>query len=159
MTATVKEKAKEWGCSQTTVRDYCTSGIIPPAEKKGRPPKWEIPDAWPKPPIGRHGLCYLLDTVCQINNGAAYSSITWGYKTDVIRQGYDYLISSAFMSTIDTGNLESTIAEATVTPRGMSLIERENREGKSKIKFRAYTSFKADFGLASLEAGGEVANG
>lgn len=157
--ATTKEKAEAWGCAQTTVRDYCASGIIPPAEKKGVPPRWDIPDAWPKPPMGRHGLCYLLDTVCQINSGVAFDSIAWGYRADTIRCGYEYLISSAFMTTIDTRKLESTLADAKVTPRGMSLIERENQEGKSKTKFRAYASLRADIGLASLEAGGEVANG
>lgn len=48
--ATAKEKAKEWNCSPRTVTEYCSSGIIPPAEKNGRFGGWEIPESWPKPP-------------------------------------------------------------------------------------------------------------
>lgn len=157
--ATVKEKASEWGCSQTTVRDYCVSGLIPPAEKKGMPPRWEIPDDWPKPSMGRHGLCFLLDTVCQLNCGVEYDSIQWGYKAKEIHDGYDYLISSAFMSTIDTDNLSKELGKSAITPRGAELIERENLEGRSKTKFRAYIAVKGNVGVASFEAGGEMTNG
>lgn len=156
--ATVKEKADEWDCSPSTVRDYCASGLIPPAEKKGMPPKWEIPDDWPRPPMGRHGLCFLLDTIYQLNCGVEYDSIRWGYKAKEVRDGYRYLISSAFMSTIDTSNLSVELKRSHITPRGAQLIKKENEKGRSKTKFTAYAKLRGSIGIASLEAGGEVSN-
>lgn len=157
--ATVKEMAKKWGCSESTVKRYCASGIVPPAEKTGVSSKWIIPDDWPKPPMGRHGLCFLLDTVCQLGCGVEYKSIRWGYKPDEVRNGYAYLVSSAFLSTIDPNNLETSLVKAQITLRGAELIDKENQEGHSKIKFRAYLALKDPLGIASLEVGGEVKNG
>ena len=36
-----KEASKKWGCSESTVREYCKSGLIPLAEKRGF--NWDIP--------------------------------------------------------------------------------------------------------------------
>ena len=155
MAKTVKEKAKEWKCSESTVRSYCLSGIIPPAIQIGKLKKWSIPDEWPKPPMPRHGLCYLLDTIYQLNNGVTYDAIKWGYKIEDVKKGYDYLISSAFMSTIDTNNLQSSLLSASITPRGKSLIEKENSESKGKTSFRAYVTGKVNVGVASVEVGAE----
>ncbi|WP_332306272.1 MULTISPECIES: helix-turn-helix domain-containing protein [Enorma] len=156
--ATTKEMARKWGCSESTVRNYCASGIIPPAEKSAFPSKWIIPDDWPKPPMGRHGLCFLLDTICQLNNGVEYESIRWGYKPSDIQKAYAYLISAAFMSTIDTNHLSTELQKSIITPRGAELIERENREGKSSTKFRANFKVAGDVGVASFEVGGEMLN-
>ncbi|WP_328225429.1 helix-turn-helix domain-containing protein [Collinsella tanakaei] len=156
--ATAKEMARKWGCSESTVRNYCASGIIPPAEKSGVPRKWAIPDDWPKPPMGRHGLCFLLDTIHQLNSGVKYESIKWGYKPSEIQVAYAYLISAAFMSTIDTNRLSAELHKSMVTPRGAELIERENREGKSSTKFRANFKVSGDVGIASFEVGGEMSN-
>ncbi len=157
--ATVKEKADEWGCSQSTVRNYCTSGLIPPAEKKGMPPRWEIPDGWPRPPMGRHGLCFLLDTICQRSCGAKFESLELGYTGAEVRAAYSYLISSGFMSAIDVDDLGPSLPKARVTTRGTKLIERDNREGKSRNKFKTYLKIEGNVGIASLEAGGEISNG
>lgn len=158
MSKTIKEKAKEWDCSESTVRNYCSSGIIPPAEKVGIPPKWRIPDKWPKPPMTRHGLCYLMDTIYQLNHGVLYSSINWGYSIEEVKAGYDYLIMIAFISSIDTSCLADQLVNATVTPRGKSIIERENAEGKGKTNYRAHMTASATIGVASLEVGGEISN-
>lgn len=107
----------------------------------------------------RHGLCFLLDTICQLNCGADYNSIQWGYKPEDVRNGYDYLISSAFMSTVDTNSLPDELKNSRITPRGAELIERENREGRSKTKFKAYIAVRGNFGVASFEAGGEMTSG
>lgn len=159
MAKTVKEKAKEWGCSESTVRSYCSSGIIPPAFREGKLKKWMIPDNWDKPPMARHSLCYLLDTIYQLNNGVAYDAIKWGYKSDDVKKGYDYLIGAAFMSTIDTNHLESALISASVTPRGKVLIEKENTESKGKTSFKAHVTATANVGIASVEVGAEVSNG
>ena len=158
MSKTIKEMAKEWGCSESTVRNYCASGIIPPAEKLGSPRRWRIPDEWPKPPMTRHGLCFLLDTVYQLNHGVRYSSLKWGYPDDEVKAGYDYSISSAFMSYIDTACLPEKLVDATVTTRGAELINRENNESKGKYKFKAHITTKVNVGIVSIEAGGEISN-
>lgn len=158
MSKTVKQKAKEWMCHERTVSNYCLSGIIPPAIKEGRPPKWIIPDEWPKPPMGRHGLCFLLDTIYQLNHGVDYSALKFGYTDTELKNGYDYLISSAFMSTIDTCKLSEELKNAIVTPRGELLVQRENSESKGKITFKAHVATKANIGVASIEMEAEVSN-
>ncbi len=159
MSKTVKEIAREWNVSTSTATRYCSSGIIPPAEKAGRPARWQIPDNWPKPPLTRHGLCFLLDTIYQLNHGAVYDSLNMGYAEEILSDGYRYLISSGFMSEIDINNLSESLKGAVVTPRGEKLIERENSESKGKTRFRAHATVKASLGVASLEAGGEISNG
>ncbi len=149
---TVKEMAKVWNCGESTVRRYCSDGVIPPAEKSG-PKKWMIPGEWPKPPMSRHGLCFLLDTVFQLKNGVEYNSIAFGYSSEDIRKGYEYLMKAAFVSTIDVDNLQNTLPEATVTPRGVSLIRSENQLGKSKTKFTAYGRVKSPIGPIGGEVG------
>ena len=154
----VKQAAEKWGCKASLVRDYCSAGIIPPAEKAGQRGKWTIPDDWPKPPMTRHGLCFLLDTVYQLNAGATYDSVKWGYPIDTVTAGYEYLTGSAFMSAINIKKLESELMKAVVTPRGLDLIQRENDKGKSKIKFTAGIKARATVGFASFQAEGGVSN-
>ena len=158
MSKNIKEKAKEWNCSESTVRRYCYSGVIPPAAKEGKMSKWIIPDEWPKPPMRRHGLCFLLDTIYQLNHGVLFNNLKMGYTDEEVKAGYDYLISSAFMSAIDTTDLVNSLKNAIVTPRGKELIEKENAESKSTIKFRAHVTAKANIGIASVEVGAEVSN-
>ena len=151
----VSEKAREWDCSVSTVKRYCASGIIPPAEKRGIRGAWQIPDNWNRPPMTRRGLCYLLDTIYQLNHGVLFGDVSWGYSEDEVKSGYSYLISSAFMSSFAVNDLENALANATVTPRGAELIDRENRENK-KTRFRAHLTGRANIGLAELEGGVEL---
>lgn len=153
-----EDKAKEWNCSTRVVTEYCATGLIPPASKVGRMHKWMIPEDWPKPPMGRRGLCFLLDTIHQLNCGVDYKAIKWGYRSDDVVAGFDYLISTAFMSTINTANLESELKHAVVTPRGVDLIERENQESTKDVKFTAHVKATATIGIASIELDGELSN-
>lgn len=157
--STAKEKAKEWNCSPRTVAEYCSSGIIPPAEKNGRFGGWEIPENWPRPPMRRHRLCFLLDTIYQLNSGVSYSALKWGVSDSDVIAGFDYLISAAFMSTIDTGNLAHELRRATVTPRGQQLIEADNRANNGKTHYRTHINAEAGIGLAKVNVGGEISNG
>lgn len=158
MSKTTADMARKWGLSTSTVRRYCASGIIPSAEQNGRFGSWRIPDEAEKPPLSRHGLCFLLDTISQLNNGVKHKDLKWGYKEDTIIAGYDYLIGCAFMSSIATNNLENELINARVTPRGEELIKRENDESKGKTNYKAYISGKVSVGVASIEAGIELTN-
>ena len=151
---TTKEKAKEWGCTEKTVRQYCNDGIIPLAEKVGR--RWQIPDDWGKPPMTRHGLCVLMDTIYQLNHGVSFDSLKWGYSDETIKAGYDYLISVAFISTIDTSKLSEELINSTVTPRGKEIIDKEN--AKNHCHYNVHITARANLGIISLEGGGEVSN-
>lgn len=160
MSKDVKEKANEWGCSPSTVRKYCSSGIIPPADQVGHRKTWFIPDEWPKPPMTRRVLCFLLDTLYQINHGVQFDAIMWGYSMDEVKAGFNYLIGCAFMSTTTKSqDLEKILKHAGVTSRGEELITRENTESKGKVNFRAHVTIKANVGVASVEVGAEVSNG
>lgn len=155
---TAEEKAREWNCSISFVRKCCSSGLIPPARKVGRMHKWMIPKDWPKPPMPRRSLCFLLDTIHQLNCGVTYNAIEWGYPNDDIVAGFNYLVRTAFISTIDTANLAHELQGATVTPRGQDLIERENRESEKDVRFTAHVKAKASVGVASLEFNGGLSN-
>lgn len=157
--ATAKEKAKEWNCSPRTVTEYCSSGIIPPAEKNGRFGGWEIPESWPKPPMRRHQLCFLLDTIDLIHLGAVYGELEMGYPREKILDGYRYLVSSGFMTSFDLSDLDNDLGSAYVTNRGVALIESENAAIKTSVKFTARARAFASLGIASVEAGCEVSNG
>jgi hypothetical protein len=155
MSKNLKELENEWGYKASTIRKYCASGIIPPAEKnKG---KWVIPDEWPKPPMTRHRLCFLLDTIFQLKHGAIFDALKLGNKEEV-KAGYDYLISSGFISFFNTDNLSHELVNATVTPRGEALIERDNKENKKSAHFTAHLTAKAGVGLASVEGGIKLSN-
>lgn len=158
MTKTIKETARRWKVSEATARKYCQSGIIPPAEKIGKRGKWMIPENWDKPPMTRHGLCYLLDTVYQLQHGVSFVQIQWGYTKDEVKEGFRYLASSAFISSLDIDNLESALLAAVVTPRGVDLINRENKESEGKTNYKVALSAKANIGLLSAEAGIELTN-
>ena len=101
MAKTVKEKAKEWGCSESTVRSYCSSGIIPPAFREGKLKKWMIPDNWDKPPMARHSLCYLLDTIYQLNNGVAYDTASLAIKMSWFMFNASF-VQSSIVNTLST---------------------------------------------------------
>ena len=151
-----KEASKKWNCSVETVRNYCASGIIPQAEKMGK--TWNIPVGCKKPPMTRHGLCFLLDTIYQLNNGVSYEAVSWGYSMSEVRKGFDYLISNAFMTSIDVNRLNKELKNASVTDRGKNLIERENSENKNRPNYKAYVSTEANFGIAKVGLGGEISN-
>jgi len=154
MSKTVNEKAQEWNCSDSTVKRYCVSGIIPPAEKDGR--RWLIPDEWPKPPMTRHGLCYLMDTIYQLNHGVAFSAIKWGYPEEEVVKGFAYLIGAAFITTFDPQNMAEELVNSSLTPRGEALIERENAESKVKTSYKAHMTTGINVGVLSAEFEAEL---
>lgn len=156
---TAKEKAVEWGVSSSTVAAYCASGIIPPAEKVGKRKRWEIPDDWCKPPLSRRQLCFLLDTVDQIHLGTNYSDLNMGHKDDVLEAGYRYLIAAGFLTYKRKNGRTRDLANAFVTARGASLLERENSNSKDGVRFTAHVKAGASLGIAKVELGYEVSNG
>ncbi|MCR5783781.1 MAG: hypothetical protein K6G90_13725 [Clostridia bacterium] len=158
MSKTVKEKAIEWGCSESTVKRYCASGIIPTAEQVGIRKSWSLPDNCKKPPMTRHGLCFLLDTIYQVNQGAAVDISSWGYPEKQIKEGYSYLISFAFMTSFSWMEIKKKLKDCTVTKRGEQLIARENKESKGKTSFKAHVTAKANIGVANIEIGAEVSH-
>ena len=156
---TAKEKAAEWGVSPSTVAAYCASGVIPPAEKVGKRRRWEIPDDWCRPPLSRRQLCFLLDTVDQIHLGANYSDLNMGHKDDVLEAGYRYLIAAGFLTYKRRNSRTNDLANAFVTARGASLLERENSDSKDSVKFTGHVKAVASLGIAKVELGYEVSNG
>jgi len=137
MYCTLREKAKEWDLSKNAVRQLCMQGVIPTAERFPGI-RWRIPANCPKPPMSRHGLCFLLDSIYQFNDGATFDMTQWGYSIEQIKDGYEYLISLGFMTPFNWDNKEEELPLCRVTQRGSDLITRANNEGDtllvSKIK-------------------------
>ena len=151
-----KEMAKKWGVSKATVNKYCASGIIPMAEKVNR--KWDIPDEWPKPPMTRHGLCFLMDTIFLINHGVNYQDLKFGYSEDIIKAGFKYLKNSGFITSININRLSKSLIKASVTMRGKELIDRENGESKGKYSFTAHVTAGVNSGVVKAGVNLEVTN-
>lgn len=143
----VKQASKKWGCSSSTVRNYCSSGIIPPAEKIGR--KWVIPDDCEKPPLTRHGLCFLMDTIDQIDEETDVKNIKWGYSEEKVREGCEYLKDYLFISSPQKYNFELLLKTARITNCGHALIERQAEKNKGKYKI------KLGIGVGPLKFEGE----
>ncbi len=152
------EMATKWNCSKSTVIRWCISGIIPPAEQTGKMRTWMIPDDWPKPPMTRHQLCFLLDTVDQTHLGVKFSDLEMGYSDEELQAGYRYLITSGFITSFDSSDLVNQLENAYVTTRGAALIESDNAATKTSIKFTARAKAFTSLGIASVEADCEVSN-
>lgn len=145
------QAAEKWGCSASTVREYCRSGLIPPAEKSIKFPfKWDIPDEWEKPPLTRVGLCELIEKIEQIKEGVKFESIKWGYSIEKIREGYAYLIGYGFISTFDLDKMESELDNVSLTKRGKELLERKVQESHQKAK---ETHINAEMNLGVVRVG------
>lgn len=143
----VNQAASKWGCSPSTVRTYCRSGIIPPAEKVGVMKKWYIPDEWEKPPFTRTGLCYLMDTIEQLKEGVVFAKIKWGYPEEKIKEGYDYLISHGFISSFDLNRLEYELFNSSLTSRGKDLLNRERQENRKLVVEEQHRGVEFDAGV------------
>lgn len=153
----VSEASQKWECSESTIRRYCNTGIIPTAYKSETwPHGWIIPDNCSKPPMPRHSLCFLLDAIICAVEGATIDVDAWGFGKEKTVKGYNYLIAFQFMTPINTDQLESELRKAVVTKRGEELIKRENKENNKT--YRAYVKGKIDIGVAGVEIGTEFAN-
>lgn len=155
---TAKRMAEEWGVSKSTVIRWCASGIIPPADQAGKMKVWAIPDDWPKPPMARHGLCFLMDTICQIISGANIYKLKFGYEAERVAKGYQYLIDAGFITAINTDDLQAELPKARILPRGEDLLERENKDSKGKVNYKVTIAAKATIGVASIQATGSFGN-
>lgn len=154
----VRTAAQKWNCSESTVRKYCRSGIIPTAEKIGLRNKWQIADDSPKPPMTRHGLCYLIDTIYQLKKGADYQQIVWGYNTQQVKAAYRYLIGALFITAFNVDNMAEELKHAKLTPRGLDLLKREIQENKNGVKFKTALNATLNLGVASVGIDVQVQN-
>lgn len=131
---TTRETAKRWGCSQKIVQSYCIDGIIPSAEKRGF--FWDIPEEAEKPPLSRHGLVLLLDTVNQLADGVVIKIKKIGYKESDVEAGFRYLSEKLFISGFDDNiPIEEALLNAKCTQRGIKLMtthEEAKKKGRKK---------------------------
>ena len=123
-----KEAAVKWGCSETTVREYCRSGMIPLAEKKifG----WEIPDEMEKkPPVTRTKAVYLMRC---ISDDAL--PVTRGYwSEEKLIAALEYLSDVKFILDYE-GNvsLEEAVKRSRISTIGKELIAKESKKNIEK---------------------------
>ena len=153
-----REMAVKWNCCNSTVVRWCASGIIPPAEQTGKTKTWMIPDDWPKPPMTRHGLCFLIDSICQTVNGANSQELKLGYSDEKAKEGYQYLVDAGFISNINPAKFRTELISARILPRGEELLRREAEDSNGKINYKVTLAAKANIGIASIEATGSVEN-
>ena len=123
-----REAAAKWNVKPRTVAEYCNQGLIPAAEKIKKLGRlvWEIPEDCVKPPMSRHGFCFLISQACLIKNGGDYQQVNWNYPLNTVIDGYKYWASNLFINSFDEKNMENAIKNFTITKRGLELIRKEN---------------------------------
>ena len=128
-----KKAAKQWGCSERTVREYCNNGLIPIVEKEGR--KWRIPDEMQElPPVSLNRAIYLL--TCLEDDVLPAVGKYW--SEDKLLDALVYLSDMRFIIGYEGHvSLEEAAKKCRVSKLGQELIE----SGKNKNK---------------IEAGGEI---
>jgi len=143
---TTAEISKEWGCEPRWVRDRCKEGMIPLAEKNGL--QWNIPEEADKPPCTRHYAVTLLKTLLESEKGITVNFFP-GKDTEKAIQAYRYLSEWAFISEIssfDRKMLHELLKIATITERGLDLINTERGDSKEYDKKTTIQKITADIG-------------
>lgn len=124
-----KKAAELWGCSQSTVRKLCNTGMIPGIEKEGI--IWNIPDEMTKmPPVTRARAVYLLqcieeDTLPEMKNY---------WSMDKMVDALAYLSDKRFIIGYEGHtSLEEAAKKCKVSELGKELIRKASRGNFQEI--------------------------
>ena len=133
----VKEAAKKWNVSESTVKNYCQDGMLPFAYKEGR--KWLIPDEAEKPLLTRHKAVIYMAYILVYNDGGNPNLEKVGSKWNESIEAYTYLVDVGFISKLSNGKtLAEKLKNVNITVLGKGLIEGELADEKiGKIKINA----------------------
>ena len=104
------EAARKWKCSVSTVRKYCSEGMILLAEKNSTFPwGWDIPDEACKPPVTRHKAAVIMCMASAACEGGEVNLKTLGIPENLVRDAFQYLQDCGFIAMYDA---QSEITEA-----------------------------------------------
>ena len=150
-----KETAKRWGCSPSTVKEYCRTDIIPSAEKiksKANRLVWDVPAECTKPPMTRHGMCTILDTAFLIQDGANFEVVKWGRSINDVKDCFRYLAENAFITDYDnTKSFEELVYAIKVTLRGEDLIRSDAQDKKKPLHYKVKGELNFKVASVSVE--------
>lgn len=151
---TVKEKAKEWECSESDVREFCA--IIPNAYKlKKFPFMWQIPDV-PMPPFKPQLAVKYIEHIGLIKQGANIDFESLGYSIEKTEEFYEYLANNGYITKIEEkGNLNKRLKKASITTLGHSLVDNLQSKKTNKLKKTTKTAH-IDANLGVVEAGASI---
>ena len=144
----IKEASKKWGCSESTVREYCKRGLIPLAEKRGF--NWDIPDEMQYlPPITVHKAVFLMK--CIEDNVLPETSKYWNEEKMV--DALEYLSDMRFIVNYDGhSSLEQAAKKSKVSKLGKELIKKADRkQGKNEFGFEGEAGFSDGGPKASIK--------
>ncbi|AMC94475.1 hypothetical protein AOC36_10965 [Erysipelothrix larvae] len=145
----VKEASNRWGVAKSTVRKYCSDGIIPEAykeEKELMKGQWIIPEM-DKPPAGRSGIVKYLKRIINVSEGAKPK-----FNSDIekVKSIYKYISDCGFTTEIDIDNdILSFLQDVKIVTLGYELIETEEKVNPIKTT----TSKNAELDLGVAKAG------
>ena len=124
-----KEAAKKWGCSEKTVREYCSNGLIPLADKISG--KWFVPDEMRKlPPVTLKKAVYLLS--CLEDNVLPAVSGYW--NENKLSDALVYLSDMRFIIGYEGHvSLEEAAEQCRVSKLGKRLIERGKERDDTEV--------------------------
>lgn len=134
-----KEAAKKWGCAESTVRDYCKSGIIPLAEKVGG--KWSIPDEMQMlPPVTANRAVYLMR--CIQDDVLPETDKYW--DAEKMTEALVYLSDMRFIIDFEGhSSLEEAAKKSRVSNIGNALIEAvQEKSGKNTFGIEGEAGIK-----------------
>ncbi len=144
-----KEAARIWGCSDNTVREYCSNGIIPLAEKVGG--KWYVPDEMQElPPVTLKRAVYLLK--CLEENVLPNVNRYW--SEEKLTDALVYLSDMRFIIGYEGyTSLEEAVAKCRVSKLGKELIA--SGKDRNEVEAGGGIDLKAgvDRGLPTALAG------
>ena len=143
-----KEASKKWGCSESTVREYCKNGLIPLAEKKGF--NWDIPDEMRSlPPVTLHKAVFLMK--CIEDNVLPETSRYWNEEKMV--DALEYLSDMRFIVNYDGHiSLEQAAKKSKVSKLGKELIKKADRKpGKNEFGIEGEAGLSGEGPKASVK--------
>lgn len=151
---TTKEKANDWNCKVSDVRDYCK--IIPDAIKSDKFPFcWLIPDV-AKPPMKFKEAVNFLKKILLIKEGAEINFLAIGYETSKVNDIYTYLANNGYITSLNSEtDLNKKLKSASLTSLGKKLMKSaEKKKVNRTTKKSAYIGLNA--GLIQANANVET---
>lgn len=144
--------SKKWNCSMAWVRDRCTEGMIPLAEKNGI---WDIPETADKPPCTRHRAAVLLQRLQEKSEGNDVELFP-GNDKDTNIAIYKYLANYGFITRLKGKKIEKEIGAAKVLKPGLELMESEEKKKKPSVSKRTKITGGVQTDHAKLEIEHEI---
>lgn len=153
---TSKEAAKKWGCSTSTVTEYCRNGLIFGAERiRG---KWDIPENAGKPPMSKGQMRKFLQNLLSLREGAEIDWNLTGYPLEKIKEVYLYLAGMGYVKNINKieKDLTALLQNASLTTQAKEFFALEEYAKALENQTKTTASFAINTGVINGKVEREI---